>query len=110
MEYKHSYNSGNSKGQTFICPSETVQGQTLSIAQMLDRIQNGVPVKFNQLQYTDEDYPEPRVKDLTDLDDIKNEIDFFKQNLQAIENQRIANEKAKLNTDVNKSADGASEG
>jgi len=81
MMYKTPFNSEPDKGEVTSMPSVTIPGQTLSIAEMLNRINNGQPISRNQLEFTNEDEPFPKVKDLTDLDDVKQSINdtFAKQ-------------------------------
>ncbi|WNK13236.1 MAG: hypothetical protein [Microvirus sp.] len=83
--YKHTYNTVPSSGQKFVSPSQTIQGQTLSISEMLQRIQAGVPVTFNQLEYTNSEEPEPNIKDFTDIDDIRMEIQETRNKISYIE-------------------------
>jgi hypothetical protein len=84
--YKHTFNSGNAKGQSFHMPSQTIQGQTLSIAQMLQRIQNGIPVDIRNMEYGEDEEPQPRITDLTDIDEMsmivsetQRKLDFAKK-------------------------------
>lgn len=79
--YKHTYNTQPSKGQWFAKPSQTIQGQTLSIAEMLQRVQNGIPVQLNSLEYGEDEDPQPKLKDLTDIDDIVYQVSTFQQKL-----------------------------
>lgn len=82
--YKHTYNAQPSKGQTFTKPSQTIQGQTLSIAEMLQRIQNGVPVPMHSMEYGEDEEPMPQIKDLTDIDDMMWQVSSFQQKLDEI--------------------------
>ena len=72
--FKSHFNSVPDPGQEFTMPSETIQGQTLSIAQMLQRINSGSPVSLAPIEYSDTEEPLPRITDLTDLDDIRQEV------------------------------------
>ncbi|QXP44120.1 MAG: hypothetical protein [Arizlama microvirus] len=101
--YKDTSNAGRSKGQTFKMPSNTIQGQTLSIQQMLARVQAGVPVNLNGLKYGEDDQPQTRLKDLSDIDDakqylrdIKTRNDLFRE--QENERRRL---KAETNAELN---------
>lgn len=71
------------KGQTFTQPSETISGQAMSIKQMLERQQNGIPIPGILHEYGEDDIPQIRIKDLTDLDDIQTSIAEIEQRLQA---------------------------
>ena len=77
--FKSHFNSIPDPGQVFTMPSETIQGQTLSIAQMLQRINSGSPVSLTPLEYSETDEPLPRITDLTDVDDIRQEVDSIKE-------------------------------
>jgi len=77
--FKSHFNAIPDPGQVFEMPSETIQGQTLSIAQMLQRINSGSPVSLSTLEYSDNDEPLPRITDLTDLDDIRLEVETIQQ-------------------------------
>lgn len=72
--YKHTYNTKPSEGQKFSAPSQTIQGQTLSISEMLTRIQNGMPVTLHSMPYGEDEVPQIRIKDLTDIDDISYQV------------------------------------
>jgi len=69
--YKNTYNAKPTKGQKFNSLSKTIQGQTLSVADMLKRLQNGQPVTLRNLEYGGDEIPQPRIKDLTDIDDMQ---------------------------------------
>lgn len=72
--YKNTYNTKPSEGQRFSAPSQTIQGQTLSISEMLTRIQNGIPVTIHSMPYGEDEEPQIRIKDLTDIDDISYQV------------------------------------
>lgn len=57
--------------------SLTVPGQTISIAQMIERQKAGMPLTGTRMSYLDSDDNEealPPIKDLTDLENINNEV------------------------------------
>lgn len=80
-------------------PSLTVPGQVMTLAEMLIRISSGEEIKKdNRLPYNYNvmEEPEPKVNDLTDLDDIRNEI------TQTKEKYRKSQEKQEFNKDITK--------
>lgn len=57
--------------------SLTIPGQTISIAQMIERRKAGMPLTGTSMSYLDSDDNEealPPIKDLTDLENINNEV------------------------------------
>lgn len=83
--YKTHFNSKPTKGQYFKKPSQTIQGQTMTVAQMLERINNGMPITYNQnLEWSDDEEPLPRIKDLTDLDEIKEYVNSVKDKIATL--------------------------
>lgn len=75
--WKTAYNAEPEKGEVNSSPSLTIQGQTISIAQMLTRINNGMPIEMRNFEYlSDISEPMPKFRDLTDLEDISNEIQY----------------------------------
>lgn len=56
--------------------SKVVPGQVKPISEMLKRVQMGFDWDFNGLEYTESDIPLPRPKDLTDLDEIRNNLKY----------------------------------
>ena len=83
--YKHTYNSVPSKGQKFEMASETIQGQALSISQMLERQKNGMPILGTRLNYPDDGDYEPQIRftDLTDIDDISQRLGEHLEKVEA---------------------------
>lgn len=69
--YKHTYNTKPSDGQHFSKPSETIQGQSLSVSQMIQRYNAGIPILGTFMEYPeDETEFQPLHKDLTDFDEM----------------------------------------
>lgn len=76
-KWKTPYNAKPTAGKSDFEPSETIQGQSLSISQMLARINNGMPLEYRAGEYYNETTPQPRITDLTDYDLIKNEVEYL---------------------------------
>lgn len=61
--------------------SKTMQGQSYSVKDALERVQRGLPVDTGRKYAWSEDGDESvpmRMKDLTDLDNAKNQLEFIK--------------------------------
>jgi len=101
MNFKHHYNTKPSPGEKIFGESLTIQGQTISIAQMLQRINNGMPIDFSQMAYLNDDEPLPVIKDLTDLDNLRTDLDQFHHNRKLREQEFESNRSSK-NFDDNK--------
>lgn len=74
------YTAVPSPGQSFKQPSETIQGQSHSIPELVERHANGIPVnRDNRLQWAEdnEELEQITISDLTDLDDLKEQISHF---------------------------------
>lgn len=99
--YKTAYNAQPSEGQRFTQPSKTLQGQTLSIAEMLQRIQNGIPINFQSMEYGEDEEPQPQIKDLTDIDDIMTQVNTFQQKWDGIQKANAKAEAEKTNAEQN---------
>nr|QJB21623.1 MAG: hypothetical protein [Microvirus sp.] len=80
-KFKTPFNSIPEAGELNSGITLTIPGQVQSIAEMLRRIENGQPIQRNGLDYNNEDIPLPIIKDLTDIDDVKQTINqtFAKQ-------------------------------
>lgn len=84
-------------------PHMTIEDQSMTVGQMLARMQNGIIPQGNGLQYPDnENDTQFIMKDLTDLDNAKITLDQFdrelkqkKADLEAALNQKAAEEAAK---------------
>lgn len=99
--WKHAYNAEPSKGQNFTMPSQTIQGQTISIAKMLERVQNGIPLDIRYVEYGEDEEPQISVKDLTDVDQIAEAISESRMKLAEaqklmLQKQKDADKKAML--------------
>lgn len=64
--------------------SMTIPGQSMSIAQYIERMRNGVPITLNRAPYDDNDLEEMPIKfkDLTDLDEAKDVVKRVEQQLK----------------------------
>lgn len=83
LKIKTHYNAEPSTGKIFRMPSETIQGQVLSIAEMLRRIQKGIPVNIQTLEYNELEEPLPKIQDLTDLVSVQDELKQLELNFEA---------------------------
>lgn len=99
MEFQTTYNRKPSEGFTNTEPSQTVQNDTYSILEILQRSAQGAPIAKHQKVFFDEKdmkkinkYFQPGALDLTDLDELKREISHLKT---AINRAKHEKEKAK---------------
>lgn len=99
--YKTAYNAQPTEGQRFTQPSKTIQGQTLSIAEMLQRIQNGIPVTMSSMEYGEDEEPQPQLKDLTDIDSMMWQVSNVQQKLDDIQKANAKAEAEKTNAEEN---------
>lgn len=71
--FKHHYNSIPSKGEFNRQPSMTVPNQSMSVAEMIDRHNAGLPIQgsANPMYYGEIDFPDFSKMDLIDLQEFK---------------------------------------
>lgn len=101
--FKNHFNYTPTFGEEINEPSVTLQGQTVSIAEMLKRIQGGIMPELSTLGYPDDENDiQMRPNDLTAIDAYKTELKQIRNN--QIEKQRIDAEKQQK-TDVEKDVD-----
>lgn len=81
-KFKTPYNVTPSLGEKDFNPSETIQGQTLSISQMLKRIETGQSIPTHSYPYTEDDLP-VSMNDLTDIDLFNSELKAFNAKVDA---------------------------
>lgn len=56
-------------------PSQTVPDQSMTVLELLDRHQRGLPVKQNQnAYYSDDDLPNIKAMDLVDIQEMREEL------------------------------------
>lgn len=73
-------------GEKNTLPSETIPNEALSVREMLVRFQNGTLIGFKPQQYY-EDYEDVPIQmrpnfDLTDIDDVRNELEFINRKMK----------------------------
>lgn len=85
MEYIERINYKSDPGEWNDTPSLTIPGQTLTIAEMLTRIQNGQDIQLRNFEYLDGETPFPKIKDLTDVDEVNTYIQNTNNNYKQLE-------------------------
>jgi hypothetical protein len=94
LHYNHTYSprvNGVNRYERADDPSETIQGDAMSIQEMMDRAVKGMPIGMKPVEYMEVDdinaihkYYRPIV-DLTDLDDLKRHADALEEQITAFE-------------------------
>lgn len=75
VKFVNHYNFKPGKGVKCEDPQLTIENQSYSVAELLYRMQGGLGVTVSDMQYPDnEDDMQIRIKDLTDIDMITNEL------------------------------------
>ena len=99
MNKKTHYNTGNFPGLSRRGETQTIQDMSLTVAQHLQRLANGIPFQSNGLQYPEFEEDESfRVNDLTDLDRMYEILDEATERIER-ENQRMREAAAKRTKD-----------
>lgn len=93
---KIAYRSASRKGEPNSGKQMTIQNDALSIKQIIERYQNGIPVQFKQSEYLDvEDvrninyFYSPAI-DLTDLETLDNQLQRLNATAEALQKQKNA--------------------
>lgn len=77
--------------------SITIQNQVLSIAEMFERMKNGIPLNFNTLEYPEQETDEQlRPRDLTDVDEYRERVEYANR---IIENHKKLRNKLKTESE-----------
>lgn len=80
--FKNQFNATENYEPLNTDPSLTIPGQTMSIQDMFERVKFGEKINLDNRLYYEQDEdgnPLPKIKDLTDIDDIKNNIKNVKE-------------------------------
>lgn len=100
--FKTQFNSEPSKGREIIGPSQTIQGETETIEEIVKRgiTKEDTKDKYDYLDNEDietigKEYTDPRSLDLTEIEEVRNRTNSLKEKA---ENMQKENEKEKQNT------------
>lgn len=87
--WKHQFNYQIQVGEVNTKPTMTIEGMTITISEMLARIERGQPIDYRkELLYTEEDEP-MKFRDLTDIDDRKQELEEWNLKQASKQKERL---------------------
>lgn len=98
MKIKHHFNYVESKGLAPRGPVETIQGQSQTVAEMLQRLQAGLSPNYSNLEYPENENDfQIRFTDPTDIDKVKHQINAVERNIEKRKKElELAAEAARL--------------
>lgn len=113
LRFKNMYNMHlveNGEKKKFSPVSETIQGQTSSIQDMLVRYSNGESIPIDdRLQWLEEGDLQINIQDLTDFADVKAKLDDLSAKIaeakeKVKQEQKVAENELKADSEANKEA------